>query len=261
MKSPFPGMDPYLEPHWLDIHTKLVAYAADDLNERLPDDLIASTEERVAVESESGEEHVFGPDVRVFEGPADEPHMIDQPPGGAVAAPFRLLAQVEPIIERFIRIIEARTERLITVIEFISPTNKRSEGVFRFKSKRAELLASGVNFIEIDLVRAGDWRALLRPHRCGTKAFSTYRVTSRVPNDPGAVYLQPISLREPMPSVPIPLRSRDPEIRIDLQSLVDRAYSNGRYEKRLDYRQPLDPPLAGDDAVWADQLLKSAGKR
>jgi hypothetical protein len=124
MKSPFPGMDPYLEPHWLDVHTKLVAYTADALNEKLPDDLIASTEERVAVESESGEEHIFGPDVRVFEAPADEPHMVDQPPGGAVAAPFRLIAQVEPIIERFIRIIEARTERLITVIDFVSPTNK-----------------------------------------------------------------------------------------------------------------------------------------
>jgi hypothetical protein len=123
------------------------------------------------------------------------------------------------------------------------------------------LLASGVNFIEIDLVRAGDWRAMLRPHRCGTKAFSTYRITSRVPSDPGAVYLQPLSLREPMPSVPIPLRSGDPEIKIDLQSLVDRVYSNGRYEKRLDYRQPPDPPLADDDAAWADQLLKSAGKR
>lgn len=178
-------MDPYLESHWLDVHTKLVAYAADVLNERLPDDLIASTEERVAVESESGEEHVFGPNVRVFEGSADELTTIDEPPGGAVAAPFRLLAQVEPIIERFIRIIEARTERLITVIEFVSPTNKRSAGLFSFRSKRAELLVSGINFIEIDLVRAGDWRALLRPHRCGSKASSTYRVYFASPHRSG----------------------------------------------------------------------------
>src|SRR4051812_9068202 len=129
MNSPFPGMDPYLERHWLDVHTKLVAYAADVLNEKLPSDLIASTEERVAVESESGEDHVFGPDVRVFEAPMDLSTAIEELPGGAVAAPFRLLAQVEPIIERFIRIIEARTERLVTVIEFVSPTNKRSGGL------------------------------------------------------------------------------------------------------------------------------------
>jgi hypothetical protein len=261
MKSPFPGMDPYLERHWLDVHTKLVAYGADVLNETLPADLIASTEERVAVESESGEDHIFGPDVRVFEAPVDLSTTIEEPPGGAVAAPFRLLAQVEPIIERFIRIIEARTERLVTVIEFVSPTNKRTSGLFAFKSKRMELLASGVNFVEVDLVRAGDWRALLRPHRCGTKASSPYRVTFRVPKDPPAVYLQPISMRDSIPSVPIPLRPTDPEIKIDLQSLVERAYSNGRYEQRIDYRQPCDPPLDGDDAAWADQLLKSAGKR
>ena len=36
MKSPFPGMDPYLEPHWPDVHTKVVTYAADELNTRLP---------------------------------------------------------------------------------------------------------------------------------------------------------------------------------------------------------------------------------
>jgi hypothetical protein len=34
MKSPFPGMDPYLEPHWLDIHARL--YPAP-LRARLPD--------------------------------------------------------------------------------------------------------------------------------------------------------------------------------------------------------------------------------
>src|SRR5688500_1583674 len=117
MKSPFPGMDPYLEPHWLDVHTKLVAYTADDLNARLPDDLVASTEERVAVESDRGEERTIGPDVRIFEPPAATTAVAESPPAaGAVAAPYRLLAQVEPITERFIRVIEAGTERLVTVI-------------------------------------------------------------------------------------------------------------------------------------------------
>jgi len=51
MKSPFPGMDPYLEAHWLDVHSRLVAYAADALNEVLPETLVARMEERVAVEA------------------------------------------------------------------------------------------------------------------------------------------------------------------------------------------------------------------
>ena len=47
MKSPFPGMDPYLEAHWGDIHQRIVLYAADQLQGQLPSDLRARVEERV----------------------------------------------------------------------------------------------------------------------------------------------------------------------------------------------------------------------
>src|SRR5687768_17494693 len=96
-RSPFPGMDPYVEPHWLDMHTALVAEARTSLNDRLPDDLIASVEERVAIEAPDGEARVFGPDVRVFEPASAEAALAESPVGGAIEAPFRLLAQVEPI--------------------------------------------------------------------------------------------------------------------------------------------------------------------
>ncbi len=259
MKSPFPGMDPYLEPHWLDVHSKLVAYSADVLNTRLPDDLVASIEERVAVES-GNEEHTFGPDVRIFEPPAIETAFVDESDGVAKAT-YRLLAQVEPITERFIRIIEAGTERLITVIEFVSPTNKRGDGLHAFRSKRAELVGSGVNFVEVDLVRSGNWRALLRPHYCPQKAVSHYRITFRAPSDPGAVLLEPISLRRPLPTIAIPLRRKDGPVSLELQELHNHAYESGRYGRRLDYRREVVPPLDGEDAVWADAMLKAAGKR
>lgn len=261
MASPFPGMDPYLEPHWLDVHTKLNAYGADDLNSRLPPDLIASTEERVAIEAESGDDHTFGPDVRIFEPSADMVSVIEAPTNTAVAARYRLLAQTEPITERFIRVIDAGTERLVTVIEFVSPTNKRGgEGIHAFRSKRAALLASGVNFVEVDLVRAGDWRALLRPHNCPRNGITPYRFTVRLAPEPAAVYFEPISLRERLPAVPIPLRTADPEMRLDLQPLIERAYANGRYERRKIYARPLDPPLDGEDAAWADALTREAGR-
>lgn len=34
--NPFPGMNPFLERHWSDVHTKLIAYIADALAEQLP---------------------------------------------------------------------------------------------------------------------------------------------------------------------------------------------------------------------------------
>jgi len=259
MRSPFPGMDPYLEPHWRDVHTSLVKDARDALNRQLPDDLVASAEERVAIEGDEADERALSPDVRILE-PQSSAEADAQPGAFAVAAPLRLLAQVEPLTERFIRVIETGTERLITVIEFVSPTNKRGAGLAEFRAKRGELLAAGVNFVEFDLVREGNWRALLRPHACPARGVSPYRVTVRIPSDPGAVYLYPLSLRERLPSIAIPLRPRDPEVRLDLQELVDLAYVNGRYARRLDYSKPLKWPLAADDAAWAADFLGRGGR-
>jgi hypothetical protein len=260
MPSPFPGMDPYLEPHWLDVHSRLVTYAADSLNSKLPQDLVASTEERVAVEG-NDENRVFAPDVRVFEPPADWRVLPEESAeGGAVSLPYRLIAQVEPVIERFIKIIDPGSERLITVIEFVSPTNKRGQGLVAFRDKRDEIVDSGVNFVEIDLVRAGDWHALLRPH-ITRKHTSLYRATVRSPRDIGAVYLQPIRLQDKLPEIHIPLRQDDPKLMLELQPLIDGAYDNGRYARRIDYRREPEPPLDSADAAWADELLRAAKRR
>ena len=41
-------MDPWLELHWGDVHHRLVQYAGDALQTRLPEDLFARVEERDA---------------------------------------------------------------------------------------------------------------------------------------------------------------------------------------------------------------------
>ena len=50
MESPFSGMDPYLECHSRGVHQRLVTYACDQLQARLPCGLRADLEERVFVE-------------------------------------------------------------------------------------------------------------------------------------------------------------------------------------------------------------------
>jgi Protein of unknown function (DUF4058) len=47
MKSPFPGMDPYLEAHWLDVHPRLIVEASTVIQDQLGDDLVARIEERL----------------------------------------------------------------------------------------------------------------------------------------------------------------------------------------------------------------------
>ena len=253
MNSPFPGMDPYLERHWLDVHTRLTTYAADWLNERLPDGLVATTEERVAIESGDDRTHRVGPDVSVY-SPVSSSH------GNALVldAPYRLILDLDPITERFIRIISTAGEHLITVIEFISPTNKTGEGLEDYRRKRSQLLAGGVHVVEVDLVRQGDWRRLQRPYSSPADAVAPYRaiVYTATPNAVG--YLFPIRLAEPLPEIPVPLRPSDAPVRLPLQTLLDQVYTRGRYAQRLDYAQPCEPPLSPEDATWAAHVVQAS---
>lgn len=258
MPSPFPGMDPYLEPHWLDVHSSLVTSSRNVLNERLPEDLIARVEERIAVESDADHLRRIAPDTRIFEAVGAAPAVASDTTAGVALAPYRLVLLADPITERFIEIIDPTGDRLVTVIEFVSPTNKRGEGIRAFVEKREELLAGGVSMVEIDLTRAGDWRALLRPHLCPTNVLSAYRATIRVPSEPRTLYLQPISLREPLPTLRIPLRENESPVELSLQPLLEQAYQNGRYARTMDYSRPPNPPLEAEDTAWAETVLGKA---
>src|SRR6266446_4552629 len=67
MSNPFPGMDPYLEQHWRDVHHRLITYASDELQAQLPPDLLARVEERVVVEPTDDDERSVYPDGRGVE--------------------------------------------------------------------------------------------------------------------------------------------------------------------------------------------------
>ncbi len=69
MKSPFPGMDPYLEQSWRDVHAALIIYSRDQLQDQLPGDLYARVEERIVLESGEALHQARYPDVRVVEYP------------------------------------------------------------------------------------------------------------------------------------------------------------------------------------------------
>ena len=252
MKSPFPGMDPFLENHWPDIHTALIAETRRTLNRVLPTDLIARAEERLAVESMNDPIYRIAPDVHVF-SPSIQ---LAIPPAGAVTvdASYRLEVDLDPVIERFIRIINQDGE-VITVLEFISPADKRSPGLAGFRQKRDQLLRAGVHLVEIDRVRAGDWRALLRPEACPVKAIATYRVTIRTSGSQPAAYLFPINVSDPLPAIPLPLRPGDAKVMLPLGELVDAVYLDGRYGDTLDYSELLEPPLSESQEVWMTELL------
>ncbi len=150
MKSPYPGMDPYLEQFWPDIHASLIIYARDQIEEQLPGNLIARVEERVVLETEEEPRAVY-PDVKITERPGRDL-------AGAVASRAAVLEPVivpypgEPATETFLSVLEAGPgQRLITVIEILSLANKLAgPGQRQYRQKQ-----HGVSLVEIDLLRQG----------------------------------------------------------------------------------------------------------
>jgi hypothetical protein len=263
MRSPFPGMDPYLERHWLDVHTSLVTYSRDQIQRQLGDDLVARAEERLVVEDPTGpSSRRIGPDLRVVEhGLGGQP--VQPASGVAVAEPLVFHIESEAVPQHYIEILDVSTGgRVITSIEFISPSNKLpGDGLEQYQRKQRECREAEVNLVEIDLTRAGR-RELLAHRWAGTRPYeTTYQVSVWRAAWVSRCELYPVKLQQPLPAIRIPLRPTDQDVLLDLRAIVDEAYTAARYDRTTDYQQPCDPPLDGEEAAWADGLLKAAGKR
>src|SRR5882762_7843773 len=158
MPSPFPGMDPYLEAHWRDVHARLIIYACDALQGVLPGGLRARVEESVLLETPMGlGDHPLYPDVRVVVYTSKR-SLETRPEGGvAVAEPLLVETGPDTVTETFIEIVDRESgNRVVTVIEFLSPSNK-SPGPNReqYLRKQRDVCSSNANLVEIDLNRFG----------------------------------------------------------------------------------------------------------
>src|SRR5688500_3173542 len=107
MPSPFPGMDPYLEEHWRDVHASLVIYIRDAIQDQLPRELRARVEERVVMETPEGMSDDRFPDVRVVEFPTRPAAVAVSPTPITTALPLILNARAEPLTEGFIQVIDS----------------------------------------------------------------------------------------------------------------------------------------------------------
>src|SRR5437773_334629 len=108
MKSPFPGLDPYLEARWADVHQPLITYTRDALQAILPDDLRARVEERVFVETEAEQIRRIVPDLHVAQyHPTGVSKAGSEEAGGvALAEPMVFLLEDEEVTEGYIEIRE-----------------------------------------------------------------------------------------------------------------------------------------------------------
>ncbi|MEG5140867.1 MULTISPECIES: DUF4058 family protein [unclassified Microcoleus] len=250
MPSPFPGIDPYLEhPElWPGIHHLLINQIARFLSPQLRPKYLVDVK------------------VRIYETPDDDTLLIAIPDATASNVGFATLP-TQPIKvtvpvpfprrEGYLEIRERETKELITVIEILSPTNKRAgKGRKIYEEKREEILGSRTNLVEIDLLQRGQKMPIIE------NIDSQYRILVCPENHRPFADLYAFNVQNPMPAFPLPLRSGDTEPTINLQELFTQIYDIASYDLKIDYRNwEVIPPLSEADTIWTDAWLRDRGFR
>ncbi|MFZ4765129.1 MAG: DUF4058 family protein [Roseimicrobium sp.] len=266
LKNPFPGMNPWMESRWRDVHTSLTTYLRDALQPQLPEELVAVVEEGLKVDLKDGEPKRIVPDLFVRSDWAFIPRPFAQEAGdggvAVIAPPPRvqplMVMTDEPDTERWVEIMDSEG-RVITAIEILSPSNKwGAENRRAYLLKQKTYHESGVNLVELDLVRDGEWILSVPIHRIRPEHRTPYAACLWRAAEGDRHWVYPMPLRERLPAIPIPLRPTDREPVVDLQELVDLCFVRGRFDK-CNYAHAPVPALGTDDAAWAAEVLTSSG--
>ena len=252
--SPFPGMDPYLEAPtiWPDVHTSLINIFREQLTPLLAPKYLAELETQVVIDRLDDEPQIVLPDVNVTtpEVPADAASAV----AVAAPAPVRIRVPLDvPTRLVSLHLRQRETQRLVAVIDLLSPVNKRrGKGRDEYLEKRRALLSSPVHVIEIDLLRSYP-RMPFDDSLPPTHYLVMVCNASERPDS--SVWL--MSVRQPLPTIAIPLLAPDPPVPLDIGQALRTAYERARYDLRVDYRKRPVPPLSSADATWAAALFAS----
>ena len=253
MRSPFPGVDPYIEDRgfWQDFHHSFVTYWRDAIAQLLPEDYAARIDERfeiVETPSQSVKQRL--PDVAILRDPSIERESSTAPTATAIAvAPIvrRLVIESESR-EAYIEIYRQSDEQLISVLELLSPSNEHHHGRMQYLNKRNEILLQDVNLVELDLLVGGE-RLPVEPD---LPAGDYLALVSRAARRPWCeVYAW--NMPDRIPPIPVPLAGDDPDVTIDLQAVFDTVYDRGQYykQRRRLYEKPLSLPIENTRRDWA----------
>ncbi len=163
----------------------------------------------------------------------------------------------ETVRETYLEVRDVATKEVVTVIEVLSPKNKRAgDGRQTYNKKRLRVLGSLSNLVEIDLLRNGKPMAIVQ-----NDIQSSYRIlVSRSDFRPSAD-LYAFNLQNPIPSFLLPLRERDSEPIFDLQAILHDLYDRASYDLVIDYTQDPVPALSNADKDWLHTFLQENGLR
>jgi hypothetical protein len=218
MPSPFPGMDPFIEDQrWPGFQHSLIS--------QLCDMLVASLRPVYEIE----------PEKRIYLEHSDD-----------------LIREVEER-EAYLVIRKTGEREIVTVIEVLSPSNKRrgSDGRREYLKKRSEVLWSSAHLVEIDLLVGGERLPTDRP----LKPMTDYcAFVCRAGQRPQAEVFE-WTIHDRLPRIPIPLLPGDADAILDLQAAFNSVYDRSGYDYALHYDTPLSVSLRPQDQPWIRQVL------
>lgn len=264
MPSPFPGMNPYLENQdlWSEVHSRLIVAVANAIAPQL------SLNYRVAIEKRTylnvSTELVGIPDVTVMSRGFDTTATLQTTNQYSRTS---ILTRVEPTLvkipmpetikEGYLEIREGFGGKVITVIEILSPTNKRAgPGRDEYEKKRNEVLQHQTNLVEIDLLRGGKQMPVL-----GVTGKSDYRILVCQGEALPLGKLYAFSVRQPIPIFSVPLKPGETQPEVNLQELLEEIYEQARFDLAIDYLLEPVPPLKLKEREWANVILQEQGRR
>jgi hypothetical protein len=246
-------MDPYLEgSRWIGVHSQLCAEIARQLAPRLRPKYVALTNERFVVDTPEdvaiAPRSVY-PDTGVTEASAA---LVPEKPVGVVEAPLHLATVMpERVPHVSVEIRDSAERGLVTAIEVLSGVNKRGQGRSEYLRKRRAVMLSDAHLIEIDLLRAG--RRV--PMRQALPDVPYFVLVGRAEKRP-IVDVWPITLDQPLPTIPVPLLPGDADTFLELQQALTTIYDLIGYDLVVDYRRPPEVTMPPETAAWAEALVR-----
>jgi hypothetical protein len=268
-------MDPYLEAAdiWPDFHEAFASEIRAELNLLLPQPYYARLEVRpeVGIVDDAGVSRRIVPDVTVVRTSTDaiaaSATATLSERRTTLSASVEVTVASEPLRHQFVEIRDARRgHKLITLLEIVSPSNKRPGPDRRaYLRKQRDVLESDASLVEIDLLRLGERllpNAALAAYLASLEPQPAYivlinRAWQRLGTEM-ACQLFTVSLRDVLPCIPIPLREGEDEVKLDVQWVFRQAYDRGPYSRgAVNYGEEPEPPLEGDDAQWLQQRLRA----
>lgn len=248
-------MDPYLEhpSAWPNVHHRLITAIADYLAPQLLPKYQVLVEERI-YQVENQDSILIGvPDVLVQQLRSDVETTAVATASPSIEPLSVTLTIPETVRQGYLEVREIATGQVVTVVEVLSPVNKRvGKGRVDYENKRAMILSSFSNFVEIDLLRQGQLMPIQE-----NLARSHYRILVSPYEKRPQADLYCFNLQDSIPHFPLPLRSGDQLPLIDLRELLNGIYDRSGYGFVIDYSQPAVPPLADSDAAWVKAWMQT----